>query len=76
MFSTCSLDVLRIFSGYFHDVHRTSFRMFSGYLKDTLVGLVGTVGLMGLVGLVGLFGLVGLLGFVPKLTNVRYDART
>ena len=43
--------------------------MFSGYLKDTLVG---TVGLMGLVGLVGLFGLVGLLGFVPKLTNIRY----
>ena len=50
--------------------------MFSGYLKDTLVGwagLVGTVGLMGLVGLVGLFGLVGLLGFVPKLTNIRYE---
>ena len=46
--------------------------MFSGYLKDTLVGragLVGTVGLMGLVGLVGLFGFVGLLavGVCPKI---------
>ena len=54
--------------------------MFLGYLKDTLarlaclMGLVGTVDLMGLVGLVGLFSLVGLLGFVPKLTNIRYDA--
>ena len=28
--------------------------MFSGYFKDTLVGLVGLVGLMGLGGLVGL----------------------
>ena len=46
--------------------------MFSGYLKDTLVGRAGLVGTLGLVGLVGLFGLMGLLGFVPKLTNIRY----
>ena len=44
--STCSLDVLRMFSGYFHEVHRMFsgcfqdvLRMFSLYLKDTLVVL-------------------------------------
>ena len=46
--------------------------MFSGYLKDTLVGRASLVGTVGLMGLVGLYGLVGLLGFVPKLTNTRY----
>ena len=56
----CSLDVLRICIGCFQDV----FRMFSGYLKKTLVGpacLVGQVGLVGLVAMVGPVGLMGML---------------
>ena len=51
----CSRDAHGMFSGYFHDV----LRIFSCYLKDTLVGLIGLVGLVGLMSLVGLVGLVG-----------------
>ena len=47
MFSECSQD---------------SLKRFSGYLKDTLVGLVGPIGLVGLVGLMDFMGLLGLLG--------------
>ena len=74
MFAKYSLDVVGIFSGYFHDVHRTSFRMFSGYFKDALVGIACLVGLVVTVSLMGLVGLVGLLGFFPKLKIIRYDA--
>ena len=35
--------------------------MFSGYLKETLVGPAGLVGLVSLVSMVGPVGLVGML---------------
>ena len=51
------LDFLQIFSRCSLDV----FRMFSGFSQDVLMGLVGMVGLEDLVGLLGLVGLVGLV---------------
>ena len=57
-----------MFSGCFKDVHRICtccsrdvFRMFSRYLKETLVGPAGLVGLVSLVSMVGPVGLVGML---------------
>ena len=47
-----SLDVLRMCSGFFHDV---------------LIGLVGLLGSLGLVSLVGLLGLVGLVGLASLI---------
>ena len=54
------LDFLQIFSRCSLDV----FRMFSGFSQDVLMGLVGMVGLEDLVGLLGLVGLVGLVCLV------------
>ena len=53
-------------------------RVFSCYLKETLVGIAGLVGLVDLVGFVGLVGLVGLVamvgpvGLVGMLANSGY----
>ena len=44
--------------------------MFSGYLKDALVGLTGLVGLVGLVGPVGIVGLQSLVDFVDLVGSV------
>ena len=46
IFFRCSLNILR---------------MFSGFSQDVLMGLVSVVGLVGLLGLVVLVGLVGLI---------------
>ena len=51
IFFTCSLHVLRMFSGCSHDI----------------LGLVGHLSLEGLVGMVGLMGLVGLLGQISGI---------